>query len=134
MWNFPIGSQGSLRLDLKLRSGFGRVLLGLTDHFSIPWDLEDEFYNVFNLRITPSGELLPKVRLVPERWCQLELVWDTNRRYCRVLLDGKPIGTIQDNRRTSGVNYLRLRSTSEQADGGLQIRAVSADVSASWRR
>ena len=132
VWNFPIGSRGSLRLQLKLRSGFGGVLLGLTDHFSTPWDMEDGFYNVFNLPITSSGELLPRVKLVSERWYQLELTWDTQHRQCRVLLDEKPVGTIADNRRSEGVNYLRLRSTSEQADGGLQIRALSADVSASW--
>jgi len=135
VWNFPSGAQGSLRLELKLRSGFGGVLLGLTDHFSTPWDLEDELCNVFNLPIASTGELLPKVKLAPERWYQLQLACDTNRGECRVLLDRKPVGTIPDNRSSSqGINYLRLRSTSEQADAGLQIRAVSADVSASWRR
>ncbi len=132
VWNFPVGSRGRLRLRFKLRSGFGGVLLGLTDHFSPPWDLEDEFYNVFNLPITPSDELLPHVKLVPERWYQMELAWDTERRRCLVSLDGKPVGVLQDNRRSSGLNYLRLRSTSPVADGGLLLRRVEADSSASW--
>ena len=117
-----------------LRPGFGGVLLGLTDHFSTPWDREDEFFNVFNLPIASSGELLPHVKLAPDRWYQLELTWDTKRRQCRVLLDDKPVGTVEDHRKGSGVNYLRLRSTSAQSDNGLLLRAVSADVSESWQR
>ena len=82
VWNFPVGSRGRLRLQLKLRTGFAGAVLGLTDHFSVPWDLEDTFYNVFNLSIAPSGELLPKVKLAPERWYEMEFNWDTNRRQC----------------------------------------------------
>jgi hypothetical protein len=134
VWNFPVGSQGRLRFQMKLRSDFGGAVLGLTDHFSVPWDLEDTFYNVFNLFIAPSGELIPGVKLAPDRWYDMEFNWDTNGRKCSVLLDGKPAGTIEDNRRSSGLNYLRLRSTSEQTDGGLVIRRVSADVSKSWQQ
>jgi hypothetical protein len=119
---------------LRLRPGFGGLLLGLTDHFSTPWDREDEFSNVFNLPIASSGELLSQVKLAADRWHQLELAWDTKRRQCRVLLDDKPVGTVEDNRKGSGVNYLRLRSTSAQSDNGLLIRTVSADVSESWQR
>jgi len=39
---------------------------------------------------------------------------------------------VQDNRRSGGVNYLRLRSASLNPDGGLLVRSVDADVSASW--
>lgn len=134
VWNFPIGAQGRLRFQLKLRSRFGGVLLGLTDHFSTPWDEEDEFHNVFNLPIAASGQLLPKVKLAPDRWYQVELAWNTKSRQCRVLLDGKLAGIIQDDRRSNGLNYLRLRSTSKQSDGGLLLRSVSADVSESWRQ
>ena len=31
-----------------MTSGFGGALIGLTDHFSTPWDLDDEFHNVFS--------------------------------------------------------------------------------------
>jgi hypothetical protein len=131
VWNFPIGAKGHLRFQLKLRSGFEGLLLGLTDHFSVPWDMDAQFYNAFNLPISAS-ELLPGVKLVPERWYKVELSWDTDRGECRVLLDGKAVGSIPDNRRSTGINYLRLRSTATLPDGGIQIRDLSADVSASW--
>jgi hypothetical protein len=133
VWNFPVGSQGRLRLQLKLRPGFGGALLGLADHFSTPWDPEDEFHNVFNLPIPPTGELLAsEAKLTPDRWHELELSWDTGGRTCDVLLDGKQVGSLEDNRRSDGVNYLRLRSTSAQPDAGLRLGAVRADVSESW--
>jgi hypothetical protein len=132
VWNFPVGAKGVLRLELMLRSGFGGNLIGLTDHFSVPWDEEDEFHNAFNLPIDSEGHLLPKAKLAPGRWYRLELNWDTSHRQCKVLLDGKRVGTIQDNRRSKGVNYLRLRSMSTGPDGGLLLGRVEVDVSASW--
>jgi hypothetical protein len=134
VWNFPVGAEGRLRLQLLLRPGFGGALLGLADHFSVPWDREDEFHNVFNLPIASSGELLPGAKLAPDQWHQLELVWDTRRRQCRVLLDDKPAGTLEDNCKSGGVNYLRVRSTAAEVDQGLLLRAVSVDVSASRQR
>jgi BNR repeat-like domain len=134
VWNFPVGSKGAVRFELKLRSGFGGVLLGLTDHFSPPWDLEDGLHNVFNLPITLSGELLDGITLEPERWHQLELSWDTDRRKCQVSLNGKPVGSIDDNRRSAGVNYFRLRSTSAKPDAGLLLGTIRADVSPSWQK
>ena len=68
------------------------------------------------------------------RWHDLELAWDTARQECQVTLDGNAMGSIKDNRRSSGVNYLRLRSTAAQPDGGLLVGPLEADVSASWLR
>ncbi|MEX0643521.1 MAG: sialidase family protein [Pirellulales bacterium] len=131
VWNFPMGSKGLLRLNLKLNEDFGGVAIGLTDHFSVPWDLEAEFHNAFNLPIAASGELLPGAKLGLAQWHDLDLAWDTEIGECEVYLDGRQVGTIKDNRRTSGVNYVRFRSTSAQPDGGLVIRSVTAEVSAS---
>lgn len=133
VWNFPIGSKGQLKMQLRLRPGFQGTLIGLTDHFSIPWDMEDQFFNTFNLSISSDGRIFPNLKLAPNRWYEIALSWDTNSRLCRVLLDGRPAGVVQDNRRSTGINYLRLRSLAEQPDGGLQIRAVSADVSSGWK-
>jgi len=132
-WNFPVGSKGELKIQLKLRSDFKGTLLGLTDYFSVPWDMEDQFYNAFNLWIPADGRIFPNFVLASERWYQIAFGWDTAGRKCRVLVDGKLAGVMESNRRSSGINYLRLRSVAEEPDGGLQVRAVSADVSASWK-
>ena len=134
VWNFPVGAQGRLRMKIKLRPEFGGGLIGLTDHFSTPWDMEDEFNNVFNFPITASGHIADQAKLTVDRWHDLELAWDTARQECQVTLDGNAMGSIKDNRRSSGVNYLRLRSTAAQPDGGLLVGPLEADVSASWLR
>jgi hypothetical protein len=132
VWNFPMGHQGRLRLRFMLRSGFGGANLGLTDHFSPPWDLEDEFHSVFNLPISKSGVLLPGVKLAAGQWHTMELDWDIKGRKCEVFLNDQQVGAIDDNRRSDGVNYLRLRSVAEKPDEGLLISSVSVDVSGSW--
>ena len=128
VWNFPLGAKGRLRIELMLRAGFGGAVLGLTDHFSVPWDVEDVFHNVLTLRLPPSGYIFPGVALALGRWQDLEFDWDTTLRYYRVLLDGRQVGTIQDNRRSSGLNYLRIRSLAVAPDSGLLIRSVTVDI------
>jgi hypothetical protein len=134
VWNFPVGGQGVVKLSLMLKPGFRGANLGLTDHYSVPWDDEDRFFNVFNLPIGSDGQILPGTRLDAGRWYDVELAWDANRRRCAITVDGKPAGIIEDNRRSAGINYLRLHSVSEEPDSGLVIRSVAADVSASWTR
>jgi len=133
VWNFPAGSKGRLNLQLRMLPGFKGTLVGLTDHFSVPWDMEDQFFNLFNLPISRDGRIFPHLKLETGRWYQITLDWDANFGQCRVLVDGKPAGMVQENRRSAGINYLRLRSVAAEPDGGLQIRAVNADVSASWK-
>lgn len=132
VWNFPVGSKGRLKLKMKLRAGFGGANLGLTDHFSVPWDVEDHFFNVFNIPLPASGEILPNVKLEPGRWYELLLDWDTAARSCRISVDGKFAGMIEDNRRAEGINYVRFRSLAVRPDAGLEIGSVGADVSAAW--
>jgi hypothetical protein len=129
VWNFPMGADGSVEMQLMVRPGFGGALVGLTDHFSVPWDMEDEFSNVFNLPISTDGKML-SARLVSSHWYEIVLTWNIKSRECRVLVDGQLAGVVPDNHRSDGVNYLRLRSVSPQRDKGLLLRAVSADVSA----
>src|SRR5439155_4779309 len=93
----------------------------------------DKFYNVFNVSIGANGAVLPNFKLAPGRWYEVEFDWDTNQRQCRVSADGRQVGVILDNRRSSGVNYLRLRSIATEPDAGLLVRAVDADVLASWK-
>jgi len=134
VWNFPVGYEGKLRMTLMLRQAFGGAVVGLTDHFSVPWDPEDQFYNTFNFPIAADGHIFPNVKLVFNRWYDVEFEWDTVGRHCRVSVNGKPAGILEDNRRSAGVSYLRIRSVSERPDSGMLIRSVAADVSASWNR
>jgi hypothetical protein len=132
VWNFPIGSKGRLKMDLMLRPGFGGTLIGLTDHFSIPWDIDDRFHNVFNFPIPADGQIFPNLKLTSGKWHEITLDWDSGLRKCKVSVDGKLAGVLWDERHATGINYLRVRSVSSQPDAGLLLRAVSVDVSASW--
>jgi hypothetical protein len=130
VWNFPVGATGTLKLSVMLKPGFRGANLGLTDHYSVPWDDEDIFYNVFNLPIAPDGEIMPGVKLAAGQWHELDLAWDVNGRKCTISVDGKRAGSIDDSRRSAGINYLRLHTTSDEPDSGLLLRRVAADVSA----
>lgn len=127
VWNYPIGSRGRLRMEIMLRPGFGGTLLGLTNYFSVPWDTQDGFYNVFDMPIGRDGKLAGRT-LAPGRWHKVTLEWDMSRGTCEVTIDGHAAGAIRENRRAAGVNYLRLRSTAVRPDGGLLIRSVSAET------
>jgi hypothetical protein len=76
--------------------------------------------------------LLPGIKLDPVKWHDVEMTWDTKSGQCQVLLNGQSAGALQANRRSDGLNYLRLRSTSTEPEGGLMIEFVKADVSESW--
>ncbi|HXG23834.1 MAG TPA: exo-alpha-sialidase, partial [Chthonomonadales bacterium] len=134
VWNFPAGAKGRLRMRIRIHPGFAGALLGLTDHFSVPFDMEDRFYNLFNLEIGPEGQLPGGKWLKPGRWHELQFDWDCDKRECRVSVDGQKAVTLPLTRLTAaGVNYLRLRSTTERTDNaGMLIEYVEADVSKSW--
>ncbi|HXG23835.1 MAG TPA: sialidase family protein [Chthonomonadales bacterium] len=134
VWNFPSGAKGHLRMKIYLREGFAGALIGLTDHFSTAFDIEDRFYNLYNLEIGPGGRLPNGKRLEPNRWYDLQLDWDGDRGECRVTLDGRPLTRLHLTRDSVGVCYLRLRSTTEETDNaGFLIADVVADVSRSWQ-
>jgi len=133
VWNFPDGKKGLLLLRILLKSGFKGVLVGLADQFSPPFDAEDRFYNLFNLSIAPGGQLGNGSKIALNRWHNLELRWDCTKRECQVILDGQDVETLPLLRESSGVCYLRLRSTARGTDArGMLVESVSADVSASW--
>jgi hypothetical protein len=131
-WNFPAGRRGELRMRLRLRPKFAGALIGLTDHFSVPFDAEDIFNNAFNFEVSPGGRVGNGVRLQPDRWHELTLSWDAESHQCRVSEGGKLLMTLKLSRDTVGLSYLRVRSTAEQDPDGLLLDAISSDVSASW--
>src|SRR5437588_2598026 len=57
VWNFPAGKHGQLSMRLRLARDFAGALVGITDHFSVPFDEQDRFCNIFNLDIGPGGAL-----------------------------------------------------------------------------
>jgi hypothetical protein len=129
-WNFPAGTSGTLRLRLQIWPGFGGALIGLTDHFSVPYDDLDRFNNLFNCQIEPDGKLPGQGALTPGQWHNLEFRWDGRKRTCRLMLDGQTVATLPQARDTLGINYLRIRSTAPETDpAGLLIESVEAQVS-----
>jgi hypothetical protein len=125
VWNFPAGQSGRLHIRLLLKNGFRGALLGLTDHFSVPWDAEDQFFNIFNFELRTEGDLRPG------RWHDLEFAWDCSRRECRVGIDGGAPQVVFQQRvpQSQGVCYLRLRSTAAETDpAGMLVGNVSVEV------
>jgi hypothetical protein len=129
VWNFPSGAGGTLRLRIQIQKGFRGALIGLTDHYSTPFDLEDRYNNLYNLWIGPEGRLEDGKQLAPGRWHELELTWSLEAQRCKVRLDGRPAGTLPVNRRSPYTCYLRLRSTAETTDpAGFLVEAVAVKV------
>ena len=116
VWNFPGSAAGAVRVRFRLNPGHGGLLLGLTDHFSPPFDDQDELNNIYNLKIDPDGRVGQDTVLKAGLWHELQLVWDTSAQQCRVNIDGRPVARLRQTRLTSYVNYLRLRSTAEDTD------------------
>jgi len=133
VWNFPLGQRGRVSLRLALKSGFKGLRIGLTDHFSVPHDLEDYLYNAYNLEITAAGRVVGGESLDFERWHELRIEWDIRRRDARVILNGHETITLPLLRQTEGICYLRLSALAEEQDeAGVLIESVEADVGASW--
>jgi BNR repeat-like domain len=132
VWNFPSGRRGKMTLRLELQAGFRGALIGLTDHFSVPWDEEDRFYNVFNIPLRANGDSGLSKQLQRGRWHELTLDWDCDRKICNLTVDGKQAETIHLHRlpQSQGICYLRMRSTARPTDPqGLLVSSVSVVVS-----
>ena len=130
VWNFPNGLTGRLTLRLKINAGFLGARIGLTDHFSVPFEPEDARYNLFNLSLAP-GEKASKRRgnIRPDVWHKLIFDWDCRKGQCRVSVDGQRLEILPLQRATSGVNYLRICSTADDTDtAGLLIQSVDVQV------
>ena len=127
--NFPLGVRGCLRIRVLFKEGCAGVHMGLTDHFSTPFDQEDTFYNLFNLPVGPNGKLPNGKRPEPERWHVLEFNWDCATRVCRVAMDDVSALALPQLRESIGVCYLRLRSAVEETDkAGFLVDLVECEV------
>jgi hypothetical protein len=129
-WNLPNGMHGSLRMRVKLNPGFAGARIGLTDHFSVPFDPEDEYHNLFNLSIRPDGSIGEDHKIKPDQWHVLQFDWNCAEDECRVAVDGHSAGLLHMQRQTAGINYVRIVSTAEGTDtAGLLIESVEAEMS-----
>jgi hypothetical protein len=129
VWNFPAGANGRLRLRIMPRAGFQGALVALTDHFSTPFDLEDQFSSVHNLWIGVDGRLPGGAALRTDQWNSLELIWHAKKQSCDVVLDGKISGSLPVVRSSPNICYLRLRSTAERTDeAGFLVESVEVEV------
>ena len=135
VWNFPSGQRGMLRLRLWLEPRFAGAHIGLTDHFSVPFDEQDVFWNVFNLEVGPGGTLRDGGRLEPGRWHDLTFGWDcASARQATVAANGQSVALLNMKRETPGPSYLRLRSSAIGQDpAGFRVASVAADVGQSWK-
>jgi len=130
VWNFPMGARGHVRLNLMLKPGFGGALIGLTDHYSVPYDETDRFYNVYNLAIGADGSLPDGGKLEPNHWHHLDMDWDTAVRQGRVVIDGHQVVVLRMQHESDGISYVRLRSTALYTDpAGFLVDSVEAEIS-----
>jgi hypothetical protein len=131
VWNFPSGVKGSLHMRLLLRPGCRGARIGLTDHFSVPFDELDQFHNLYDLIIGADGRVGAEAKLITGRWHDLELTWDGSKRECQVVVEGKPAAVLAHARASAGVCYLRLRPLAEDVDkAGFLVESVEVKVSA----
>lgn len=122
VWNFPSADAGSLKLRLQVDPGFAGATIMLTDHFSVPFDSQDGIYSVYHL---PTSDL----KLTPGKWADVELKWDGAKRACGVAVDGKAITSLPESRQNTGINYLRIRCDSVEANqGSLFIDSVETQA------
>ena len=116
-------------LGVMLREGCKGARLTLTDHFSVPFDLEAHIHAAFDVEIGPGGALPDRGRLTTGAWHDVVLDWSAGECRCRVLVDGKPVATVPRIRQTRGVCYLRLSSPARETDpAGFAVRSVEVDV------
>jgi hypothetical protein len=129
VWNFPSATRGRVLMKVMLKPGFAGALLGLTDHFSVPFDAEDRFYNLFNLELGAGGAIAGGGPLAPDKWHTLGLEWDIEKQMAQVSLDGRPLTSLRLGRESPGACYLRIRSTAPATDpAGLLVESVEVEI------
>lgn len=130
VYNFPMGPAGALELRVQLRTGFGGAVIALLDRFFNPTDVRAEIEAPFTLTIRPDGHISLADQLEMDRWYTLRFEWDLAKRTCIVFVDDAPTVYLkQAYREPMGVNYVRIRSTSDDVDpAGLLIESVSVHI------
>lgn len=133
--SIPHATWGFVRIEILLQRGFSGARIVLTDHFSPPFDFDDELHGVFAFHIDPDGSTTSGTLLALEQWHSLVFRWDLQSGACVVREGERTLGVLREQRQAAGISYLRFRSPAEGADcaGFLlgRIRAESLDRTAS---
>ncbi len=128
VWNFPAGPNGRLTLRFRLTPGHAAIGVGLADHFSPPFDLEDRFHNLATISIASDSRLLGAV-LEAGRSYALKLNWSCREGCCGVALDGRSLGMVPLRHESCGASYLRLGSPAgKPAAGALLVEGVEVEI------
>jgi hypothetical protein len=127
VWNFPVATQGTLKMRVMLQEGFGGANIALCDSFYNPGEYDGERFAIFGLPIDADGKMLNHGPLDLGKSCLLEFRWDLGERECEVTVDGNKMFTLPMlYAANKGVSYLRIRSTAEATDAaGMLIENVS---------
>jgi len=130
VWNFPAGKKGKLKMEFLVDGESPGLQLGLTDHYSVPFDIEDTFSNLFQVGVHPVTVDAPSLSVEPGKWHTLEFNWDCEERICRITMNGKEAMRLPLRHDTAdGICYLRLRSLGDESDGGaILVNRVAADA------
>jgi len=110
--NFPSGKSGSLKLRVLMEKDFGGASIQLTDHFSVPFDLEDRCFSSYEVQLRPDGPVKTG------EWTDLEIRWDGEKRIAQVLVNGNPVSTLPAQRVGAPLNYLRIHPLCIDAEKG----------------
>ena len=108
--NFPLAERGRLSVRLQVPEGSAGAMVILTDHFSVPFDPEDDLHSLFNLKIARDNGVPEDDDSASGRWRTLDLAWDCARRECQVSIDGREKCTRPQLKDSLGPCYLRLRA------------------------
>ena len=129
VWNFPAGIKASLQIKILLKRNIIGMNVGLTDHYSVPFDREDILYSVFNFPIGPEGELPDGEIAKTECWHILQFDWNLEKRKCTLLMDSRVVAVLPQLRQSVGICYLRLTCLTEKTDKtGFLVDSVKCDV------
>lgn len=130
VWNFPVATQGTLKLRVMLNEGFAGANIALGDRFYNPGEPNGERLAVFGIPIDSAGKLLNHGKLDAGKSHELEFRWDLAKQQCEVSIDGAKTVTLpQLYPANKGVSYLRIRSIANATDpAGMLVESVSMEL------
>ena len=130
-WNFPAGRAGFVTTRIRLSPDFGGARICLLDRWLNPTDPTVSQLAMCHIDIAADGTGTVVGQLSPGQWHTLSFAWKSIDlgALCALTLDGKPAGTLPIQRRAlHGLSYLHFQSAAAQADHGLLVESVRAEV------